>query len=122
MIRVLIVDDEFGLAEMAGELLTMLGYSVTTAINGRLGLASLEHFHPDVILLDMMMPVMSGPEVVRALKASADHKDIPIIGMSAAGRDALPADIVPLTVGFLQKPFAFDVLTAALSAALATRT
>ena len=122
MIRVLIVDDEFGLAEMAGERLTMLGYSVTTAINGRLGLATLDHARPDVILLDMMMPVMSGPDVVRALKANPELRDIPIIMMSAAGREAVPDDILPQTAGFLHKPFSFDELTAALAAALPART
>jgi len=121
MNRVLIVDDEFGLAEMAADLLTILGYNVTTAINGRLGLAALEHMRPDVILLDVMMPVMSGPEVVRALKKNPDLATIPIIMMSAAGAEAIPDDIAPLMAAFLHKPFSFDELTAALDTALATR-
>jgi len=121
MTRVLIVDDEFGLAEMASELLSMLGYSVATAINGRLGMAMLEQSRPDIILLDMMMPVMTGPEVVRALRASDDYRDIPIVMMSAAGREAVPDDIAPHLAGFLHKPFAFDELTSVLATALAPR-
>ena len=121
MLSVLIVDDEFGLAEMAGELLAMQGYHVVTAINGRLALATLHHTRPDVILLDVMMPVMSGPELVRALEANPEYRDIPIIMMSAAGPGALPDGIRPLIAGFLQKPFSYDELTAALEAALAPR-
>ncbi len=121
MLSILIVDDEFGLAETAGELLAMQGYSVVTAINGRLALATLNQRRPDIILLDVMMPVMSGPEVVRVLKANVEYRDIPIVMMSAAGPRALPDDILPLIAGFLQKPFSFDELTAALEAALASR-
>jgi DNA-binding response OmpR family regulator len=120
MLSILIVDDEFGLAEMAGELLAMQGYSVTTAINGRLALATLNQSRPDIILLDVMMPVMSGPDVIRALKANVEYRDVPVVMMSAAGPGALPEDIRPLIAGFLQKPFSYDELTAALEAALAS--
>ncbi|HEU0035942.1 MAG TPA: response regulator [Kofleriaceae bacterium] len=114
MATVLIVDDEFGLAEMAGELLTILGHSVATAINGKLALAMLDQVRPDVILLDMMMPIMSGPEALHVLKANAEHRDIPVILMSAAGREVVTADLEPLMAGFLQKPFSYQELVAAL--------
>lgn len=118
MYAVLIVDDEFGLAEMAGELLSMLGYSVTTAINGKLALASLNQTRPDIILLDVMMPIMSGSDVLRALKADPDHASIPVVMMSAAGSEVLAAELRPLIAGFLHKPFTYDELTAVLQTAL----
>lgn len=118
MYSVLIVDDEFGLAEMAGELLSMLGYSVTTAINGKLALASLSQTRPDLILLDVMMPIMSGADVLRALKSDEQYRSIPVIMMSAAGPEVLDVDLKPLIAGFLQKPFSYDELTAALQTAL----
>jgi CheY-like chemotaxis protein len=114
MAAVLIVDDEFGLAEMAGELLTIAGHQVATAINGRLGLASIQQTRPDIILLDVMMPIMSGIEMLHALKSDEATRTIPVIMMSAAGAELIGADERSLIVGFLQKPFTFDDLTAAL--------
>jgi DNA-binding response OmpR family regulator len=118
MVSVLIVDDEYGLAEMAGELLTMAGFTVATAINGRLALATLNSMRPDVILLDVMMPIMSGAEVLRALKSDDNHRDIPVVMMSAAGHENLPADLLPSIAAFLQKPFTYDELLTALRTTL----
>lgn len=118
MYAILIVDDEFGLAEMAGELLSSFGYSVTTAINGKLALASLNQVRPDVILLDVMMPIMSGPEVLRTLKADENYRDIPVIMMSAADRHLITEELTPHIAGFLQKPFAFDELMKMLRSVL----
>ena len=118
MYSVLIVDDEYGLAEMAGELLAMAGFTVATAINGRLALATLNSMRPDVILLDVMMPIMSGAEVLRALRADQSHRDIPVIMMSAAGRENVPEDLLPSIAAFLQKPFTYDELLNALRATL----
>ena len=118
MPAVLIVDDEYGLAEMAGELLVIAGYTVSTAVNGRMALAMLDHMRPDVIVLDVMMPIMSGDEVLRTLKADPAYRDIPVVMMSAAGRESVPDDLRDVIVGFLQKPFTYDELLAALRASL----
>jgi CheY-like chemotaxis protein len=118
MPSVLIVDDEFGLAEMASDLLTMVGYTVATAINGKLALAMVEQVRPDVILLDVMMPIMSGPELLAELKANDGTRDIPIIMMSAAGREFLPEEVLPAIAGYLQKPFTYDELVTALRKSL----
>jgi len=118
MAAILIVDDEFGLAEMAADLLSYLGHSVTTAINGRIALDSIQQARPDLILLDVMMPIVSGIEVLVALKADERYRDIPVILMSAAGAEVVPEELRPLTAGFLQKPFTFDELKAALRAGL----
>jgi two-component system response regulator CpxR len=111
---VLIVDDEYGLAEMVRDLLSIAGFEVATAINGQVALDALEHSHPDVILLDVMMPIMSGIEVIKHVKADEALRDIPVIMMSAAGRDAVDADVKPLMAGFLQKPFTFRELLSAM--------
>jgi DNA-binding response OmpR family regulator len=118
MHSVLIVDDEYGLAEMASELLTLAGFSVATAINGRLALATLSSMRPDVILLDVMMPIMSGADVLRALKGDESHRDIPVVMMSAAGRESVPTELLPSIAAFLQKPFTYDELLTALRATL----
>lgn len=118
MRAVLIVDDEFGLAEMTAELLVIAGYRVATAINGKLALASLNQMRPDLILLDVMMPIMSGSEMLRVLKADANYRDIPVIMMSAAGREVLDEGTQGQLAGFLQKPFTYDELMRALAAGL----
>ncbi|HSS03020.1 MAG TPA: response regulator [Kofleriaceae bacterium] len=110
MWAVLIVDDEYGLAEMTAELLAMRGHKVATAINGRLALASIDQLRPDVILVDVMMPIMPGDEMVRRLKRDPALRDIPVIMMSAAGSEELDSDLLPVIAGFLQKPFTFDEL------------
>ena len=118
MWAVLIVDDEYGLAEMTAELLAIRGHRAATANNGKLALASIDQQRPDVILADVMMPIMSGDELVRQLKRDPALRDIPVIMMSAAGFEELDADLRPLIKGFLQKPFTFDELMAQLQRAL----
>jgi DNA-binding response OmpR family regulator len=116
MASILIVDDEFGLAEMAADLLSARGHTVDTAINGQLALKILEHSKPDVILLDVMMPVMSGFDVVRALRERDALRGTRIIIMSAAEDQVLPAEVKEVIAGFLPKPFSYDDLIAALEA------
>ena len=60
MATVLVVDDEFGIAELFDAILTDEGYRVLTAINGRHGLEMLAQERPDLVFLDYMMPVMDG--------------------------------------------------------------
>src|SRR4051812_46953331 len=55
------------------------GYQVITAANGRQALASLAETRPDVIVTDMMMPVLDGPGLLAALAADPAHRDIPVI-------------------------------------------
>ena len=93
-------------------------FTVATAINGRLALATLNSMRPDVILLDVMMPIMSGADVLRALKSDDSHRDIPVVMMSAAGRESLPEELLPSIAAFLQKPFTYDELLTALRATL----
>jgi CheY-like chemotaxis protein len=118
MSAILIVDDEYGLAEMSGEILSSLGHQVVTATNGKLALASVETTRPDVILLDVMMPIMSGNEVLEILKSNSATRQIPVIMMSAVGPEAVPASLREKTAGFLTKPFTFDQLMAAVRTCL----
>jgi CheY-like chemotaxis protein len=121
MHTILIVDDEFGLAETVGDVLATMDYAVSIAVNGKLALASLRQTRPDVILLDLMMPVMTGAEMLAALKGDAnfaDYADIPVILMSAAIQQASLRELRPFIVDFLQKPFTLEQLMSALSKAL----
>ena len=102
--RILIVDDEFGLAELLSELLSEEGFDATIAINGQIGLDSLAENPPDLVILDVMMPIMGGPEMARAMKMNPSWASIPIIMMTALP-SSLPQDTPSLYEASLQKPF-----------------
>jgi two-component system, OmpR family, phosphate regulon response regulator PhoB len=81
--EILIVDDERPLRELLASLFEEAGYRVRTAIHGRDALAQIEDARPDLIVMDLMMPVMGGVELYRQLKRRAETRAIPIIVMSA---------------------------------------
>lgn len=116
---ILIVDDEFGLAEMLRELLREYGYDVTLAINGRLALDVLDERSIDLVLTDLMMPVMDGAELASTMRQSVANDRIPILLMtslpSATPRETALYDAV------LRKPFTPEVLLTAIAACLDSR-
>lgn len=106
---VLIVDDEFGLADVVSSLLAGLGYDVAIAINGKLGLEMLATRPADVVLTDAMMPVMDGPEMIRRMRADPRFATIPTILMTALP-EAVPQGEAALHDAVLLKPFALGEL------------
>jgi CheY-like chemotaxis protein len=111
--RVLVVEDHLDLREMLATLLESEGYSVDTAANGAEALERLQHFSPSVILLDLMMPVMTGDEFRRRQLADTRYAHVPVICMTAAhdGRERaarLHAD------EYFQKPVDFEGLLTAV--------
>ena len=106
---VLIVDDEFGLADITAELLTDAGYDVALAINGKLGLASLAVRPADIVITDLMMPVMDGPELIRQMRADPRLAQIPTILMTALP-EAIPTGAAALHHAVLVKPFSMTEL------------
>lgn len=114
---ILIVDDEFGLAELISDILDENGYETSIAINGALGLAMLRERRPDLVLMDLMMPVLSGPEMLREMKSDPAVADIPVVIMTALP-EAVPRDPELAHEAVLQKPFTperlFEVVHAIL--------
>ena len=106
---VLIVDDEFGLAEMSAELLVEDGYEVAIAINGKLGLEVMHTRTVTLVLTDLMMPVMDGPEMIRRMRAEPRLAAIPVILMTALP-EAVPADGESAHDALLVKPFSVSEL------------
>jgi len=106
---ILIVDDEFGLADLIAELLTEAGYEVAIAINGLLALRILEEKRPDLVLADVMMPILDGTELLRRIKADPRLADIPVVMMTSLP-EALPRDEPPLYAEALHKPFSAERL------------
>ena len=113
---ILIVDDEFGLAEMLRDMLRESGFEVTLAINGRLALEILEEAKVDLVLTDMMMPVIDGAELAAAMRRDDRHRDTPIILMTSLPT-ALPQPN-GLFDAVLRKPFTPDRLLEAMSSCL----
>jgi CheY-like chemotaxis protein len=101
---VLIVDDEFGLADITADLLREAGYEVTLAINGKLGLDSLAAHRVDIVLTDLMMPVMDGPELIRRMRADPRFAAIPAVLMTALP-EAIPTGAAAMHDAVLLKPF-----------------
>lgn len=106
MARILIVDDEVDLAEMIQLLLQSRGYEVELAHNGREGLSKVQEFQPDLILLDVMMPVLDGFQVCRMLKFDDKFKHIQVI-MLTARTQAKDQDLGQKVGadGYVTKPF-----------------
>ena len=82
--KALIVEDEKPIATLLRVLLEREGIDCDTAVNGADALAKLHRSKPDVMLLDLIMPVMSGEELLKAIHAEPDLKDIPVVVVSTS--------------------------------------
>ncbi len=102
--RILIVDDEFGLADVIAEMLGERGYDVEIAINGKQGLLRLAERKADLVLLDSMMPVLDGPETLRAIRTTPALAAIPVVMMTSVP-GPMPEEVEGLHQGVLRKPF-----------------
>jgi CheY-like chemotaxis protein len=80
--RILIIEDEKPLREAFAFLLKSEGFSIELAENGKVGLTKLESFEPDLILLDMLMPIMNGEEFLRKAKLIAKHPKVRTLALS----------------------------------------
>ena len=69
MARILVVEDEFGIAEVLQSALTDVGHDVVLAINGKQGLERLKEIRPDLVILDFMMPVLDGPGMLKKMRS-----------------------------------------------------
>ena len=104
MPTVLVVDDEFGIVDVLETILIEEGYRVLTACNGKQGLESLATERPDVVLLDLMMPILGGVEMLAAMMAEPAYRHIPVIMISSLAEKVL-AEKCTGYVAYLRKPF-----------------
>ena len=88
--RVLVVDDDPVIRELLTAELDVAGHEVTVASDGRDGLEVIRRDRPDALVLDVMMPTVSGWDVLQQLRADSDYDDVPIVLLSA--RD-VPDDV-----------------------------
>ncbi len=117
--NILIADDEDDTRQFLYDFLEQLGHKVIAVSNGKDALVEATVNLPDVILLDVMMPQMSGLEVCQALKNQETTKDIPIIFVTA--KASINDQITGLMIGaqdYINKPYRITELTARLNTAL----
>jgi len=86
--KILVVDDEIYIVHILDFSLGMEGYEVVTALDGEAALEKVKVEKPDLIVLDIMMPKLDGYEVCKTIKANAATQNIPVILLSAKGRNA----------------------------------
>jgi two-component system phosphate regulon response regulator PhoB len=117
--RILIVDDEIDLSELLAYNLHRAGYATHVAHNGRTGLEAVASFKPDLIVLDVMMPEMTGTQVAERLKRDGTTRAIPIIMLTAkaAENDELSGFAAGVD-DYVTKPFTMRVLEARIEAVL----
>jgi two-component system chemotaxis response regulator CheY len=115
MAKILIIDDEIKLRETIRELLSFTGYDVIEAQNGEEGLQKVKEFLPDLIMCDIMMPVLDGYGFLKAHLLS-DYSDIPVIFATAIIplRDQKKAFALGVK-GYFKKPFIYKELLEAIT-------
>jgi CheY-like chemotaxis protein len=99
---VLVVDDEPVLRTIVREILHEEGYAVIEAADGRVMLEIMARERPDLVLMDVMMPGIDGREAYQQLRSNPEHRDVPVVMMSAGVR---PIRLDPSIAGFMAKPF-----------------
>jgi DNA-binding response OmpR family regulator len=120
--RILVVDDERDLAELIALNLQRNGYEVITAHDGNMALELARKQAPDLLLLDVMMPGLTGRDVTMQLRADAATANIPIVILTAKTEET--DIIVGLSLGaddYITKPFSMKVLVARVAAVLRRR-
>jgi CheY-like chemotaxis protein len=111
MATILVVDDEFGIGELLVALLTDEGHRVLAAVNGRQALERMAEARPDLVISDLMMPVMDGAALVRAIRGRPDWHDIPVVLMCALPEETV-RDRLDSYSAFVRKPFRMDEVVA----------
>ena len=119
MTRVLVADDEQDIRETLVDILFNAGYDVIEAGDGGTALQKVHQEHPDIILLDGMMPVLNGFEVLRSLRESPDTEDIPVVMLTAV--EAAKGEKASMDLGadhYITKPWEPGIVEAAVRSTL----
>jgi CheY-like chemotaxis protein len=87
--KILVVDDTEVVAQLVSDYLKSMGYETLIAYDGGEAVSVAKKEHPQIILMDVMMPIMDGLEATRKIRADVSLRDIPVIGLTAL---AMPSD------------------------------
>lgn len=119
MARILIAEDEPDIRELVAFTLRFAGHEVVTTSNGEEAYLKAQEIIPDLIMMDVRMPRMTGYDACRAIKQIPSLRDIPIVFLSAKGQDAeIQSGLEAGAEEYLLKPFAPDQLVERVKAIL----
>jgi DNA-binding response OmpR family regulator len=96
--KIAIIEDDAAIAQMYRMKFEAEGFNVETAENGKLGLALAQEMNPDIILLDLMMPEMTGEEMLSKMRATDWGKDTKVIILTNMGEQEAPASLKTMNV------------------------
>lgn len=120
MAKILIAEDERDIRDLVAFTLRFAGHEVVAAANGEEAVQLAPKENPDLILMDVRMPRMTGYDACRILKAEPKLKDIPVVFLSAKGQESeIQTGLEVGAEEYLLKPFAPDQLTERVKAILA---
>ena len=97
-IKIAIIEDDAAIAQMYRMKFEADGFDVQLANDGKKGVALVEHFTPDIVLLDIQMPEMNGQEALAAIRKQPWGKDIPVIILTNLGEEEAPKGIRSLGI------------------------
>lgn len=120
MARILVAEDEEDIRDLIEFTLSYVGHEVISVSNGEEAFQSARQVLPDLILLDVRMPIMSGIEACKKIKSDPETYRIPVVFLSAKGQDSeIKAGLEAGAVEYLLKPFSPDDLNRRLREILA---
>ena len=117
--KIFIIEDESSIIQLVQHNLEKNGFLVSSSLNGNDGLKELKKFQPDLLLLDWMLPDLSGIEICKNIRKDNSFKNLPVIMLTAKGEEE--DKIKGLDSGvddYLTKPFSFNELMARIKAVL----
>lgn len=117
--RVLLIEDEPNIAEAIRFLLSRDGLDVTVEANGAMALPRVAELCPDLVILDMMLPGMSGLEILTALRADPEHARLRVMMLTARGQGREAAERAGVSA-FMSKPFSNADMRAQVRALMET--
>lgn len=119
MTKILVAEDDLDIARLIQFQLKLNGYEVTAVGDGAEAMKRARRDQPDLMLVDWMMPVMDGLQVITALKADPELKRIPVILMTARAQEHdVQAGLAAGATAYLVKPFQLEQLVQAIQEAL----
>lgn len=98
MAKVAIIEDDLAISQMYRIKFESEGFDVGTAENGKIGLELCEKMHPDIVLLDLMMPEMTGDEMLQKMRATDWGKNTKVLILTNMGETEAPDDLKKLNV------------------------
>ena len=117
--KIFIIEDEPSIIQLVQHNLEKNGFIVSSSLNGNDGLKELKKFQPDLLLLDWMLPDLSGIEICKNIRKDNNFKNLPVIMLTAKGEEEDKIKVLDSGVDdYLTKPFSFNELMARIKAVL----